>query len=339
MVVRIEKEVFLDVSKSRDLNYLLQTLIRRRHVPDFPPEMLGHVKGLHPNDQELLEEITAASVIGDAPAPHCQIRKDASSIHDRKIFGLDEGLRYVQTPLEIILENNNNDCRFISRVLDVYTPKDSLARTAYSEGLLVFGNAGGCGNVSNYLQEKMRQNGGRSKFLRHFVVWDGDRRYPGHTVCKYQPHIRYLGYLGVEYHILEKRCMENYLPEEAFPEREKNREWLEAYSSLSPRQRDFMNIGGGFYKDVPDSKKPLIDPAKSNLRSMLAPDHQAHYSDVSDANFLRLADGYSLPLFKDRFPEGFDDGRVHRQSLDRLQAHQDDPAELEHLAGKIQDML
>lgn len=340
MIVRIENELFLDASRGRDLNYLLQTLIRRGHTPDFAVEMLEKVEGLHENDMELLEEFAAGSLIGDARIPHCVIRKDASDIHDKKVFGIEEGQRYVETPLEVIVENNNNDSKFILRVLDVYTSRNSIARNAYASKNLTIGNAGGCGNVCNYLKEKLAQNGGRHKFLRHFVIWDGDRKYPGHIVDKYEAHKAYLDSIGVGYHILEKRCMENYLPLEAFPDRECNADWINAYSALTHEQRDYINIGGGFRDDVGKSKKHLINAGNSNVAGLLEPGQQAFYSGVPARNFQKLVNGYNLPAFKDNFPEGFTDGCVNRSALDKIQSHHaGDPKELEHLAAEIERLL
>ncbi len=339
MKVRLCDEIFRHPADKSDVNYLIKTIIRKRHSISIVSDVSAYISWLDQSDIQVIEDSIAASLIGDMEEPDCKVINDASNIHRDKIFSVDEAITYVATPLEIVLENGTNDSPLTLACMRSYLPSDSDAVSAYHNLMLTFATGGGCTNIRNYLEGKVTQHSGRSKFLRHFVILDGDRRYEGHDITKYESLKAYLRSINVNFHILEKRCMENYLPADCFPAADKNREWLNAFKALTPRQRDFFNIGGGFRGDVPDGKKNEITPSGDNIRSLLPNEQQDFYSDVTDPNFSTLSKGYDLPSFKKSFPKGFDNGKTNQTSLNELLQHQDNPDELKSLASTIQKLL
>jgi hypothetical protein len=341
MNVWLSKEVLDDKSKYRDLQDLIHLVFRREHTLSFDRRITRIPEEFHPNDIEILEQYMAASEIGESMTPSCEVITDASDIHDEKRFSVEEALEYVGSSLRILVENNSNDSALILAIISAYLPSDSLSGNAYyGQRLLEFDNAGGCMNVEPFLEEKLRQLNGRTKFLRYFVVLDGDKRYPEHEVVKYDKMKRSLDSMKIPYHILEKRCMENYLPVECFPDSDLNREWLSAYRALLPRQRDFLNIAKGFADDLSDRNRRELCADCSNLRDLMDESQAAFYHDVSDENLRRLASNYKVRgSFKSEFPRNFNDGRVNRSSLDAIQAHQDNPQELRSLAEAIAALI
>lgn len=335
MIVRLTREVLDDETGKRDLLYLVQTIVRRNHKITFAGDVTEIPGWVEDNDRQILEDSFAASMIGDTTKHHCDVVKEASHLTHDKVFGMAEAIRYVSLPLIVMVENSSNDSHLILKILDEYTRHKSAP---YHDQTLEFGHAGGCNAIEDVLSEKLTQNGGRPKMLRYYIVVDGDRRYPEHKVKKYESLIAFLEQNRIPYHILEKRCMENYLPCEAFPKsRSNNTQWLNAYQALSPRQRDFFNIGGGFREDLSDANKRQLKDDNSNLRELMREEIREFYADVSDTNLHRLAGGYVIKAFKETFPKGFT--TVTRESLDKIQQHQDDPSELGMMAQEIVNLL
>ncbi len=339
MNVLLHKEIFNGSVSQADVSYLIQTIIRKKHSILLDADDMEDITWLNDSDRMIIEDSFAAGSIGDPVAPDCEVIHNAANIHHAKQFDVAEAIRYVDTPLEIILENGTNDSPFVLAIIKFHLPYRDNIQDAYSEERIVFGTGGGCTNIENYLRGKLHQRGGRTKFLRYFVIVDGDKRFPEQEIKKYDNLIAFLRSINVEFHILEKRCMENYLPIESYPKSSENQRWLNSFKSLNNHQRDFFNISGGFRGDVPDSKKKLISADGSNIRSLLPPEQQNFYSDVLDTNFSILSDGYPLPSFKSSFPKGYEYSTTNRVTFDSIVSHQSNPDELKDIASTIHRLL
>lgn len=334
MIVKLSDELFVDEALHRDLKYLITTINKREHIPVYRAGILDNIPDLDEKDRELFEYYESYMVVGDEKQPHCIVVKKAATIHNEKIFDIEEAIRYIGSPLYILVENSANDSPFLLTILSAYTK----SRDAYEKGKLSFSNSGGWGNAEKYLREKLQQNNGRNKFLRYFVLLDSDKKYPDDLVIKkYDNLISFLKENNIGWHILEKRCMENYLPIKAFPQRESNEDWIKAFISMSLQQRDYMNIGGGFSKDA----SAVCVQSGENIEKQKLSDskQQDFYSDVPPKNFQRLWYGYKLSSFKNDFPKGFNNGLVNRKTLDDIQNHQKEPYELQILAETIAEMI
>lgn len=339
MIVRLDSEIF-DIEASRnDLSYLIQTIVRHGHSIQADKATITDTSWMSQTDNEILDQAAIASVIGNQNVPDCEVIRDAADIHSHKKFSIKEAIVYTAQPLEVILENGTNDAGIVHAIIRSYTAANAKARDAYYNHRLTFGTGGGCGNIKTYIQGKLAQHKDRSKFLRYYVILDGDRRYPTHSVKKHDKLIGYLTEISVKHHVFEKRCMENYLPVECFPSKESNTTWINAFKALSAAQRDFFNISGGFRGDIPDSDKHKILSGGSNIRGLLHAEQQAFYADVSTTNFSILSTGYPLKSFKSNFPKGYDDGKVNTATLNAIQAHQADPGELADIARDIESLL
>lgn len=337
MTIKLTKSFIEADKKKADVTYLIRTIVRRHHIITFDPNITSFPLWIDDNDRMILEESYSASMIGDNQECHCKVIDGATEITSGKTFSISDAIDYANTPLTVIVENSNNDSNMILKVLDEYTTDTS---NAYYNRLLDFDHAGGCGSVISVITEKLRQNGGRPEMLRYFVIVDGDRKYPTHVVIKHDKLKAFLSENNIPFHILEKRCMENYLPCEAFPNQRSNRDWLNAFKSLSPRQRDFMNIGGGFSGDLSSQNKAELSEDYSNIRELLNEEQRKFHDDVSDTNLRRLAKGYTtVGHFKEEFPKSFKNSTVTRESLDAIQSHQDNPDELKQLAQTIKKTL
>lgn len=337
MIVKLSKEIFADTKSQDDLDYLLDTLVRRSHKMQL--DELPDTSDIKQTLSDVIEESYAASLIGNHCKADCEVVTYASNIHNAKIFSVSEALMFFLLPLEIVIENGTNDAPFVRAILREYT---SFGKTDFPNILrLAFGNAGGCSNVKSHISGILEQHNNRDKFLRHYVILDGDKRYPDQQVTKHDNLIAFLKAHSIKYHILHKRNMENYLPIDSFPEKDRknNKEWLDAFKSLTPQQRDHINIAGGFKGDLTKEDLRKLKPDYSNLRSLLPSEQQAFYSTVSDANFKILSTSYPLYFFKSEFPKGYNNIKTNCAVLDAIQAHQADPGELAAIARDIESLL
>jgi len=72
------------------------------------------------------------------------------------------------------------------------------------------------------------------KYLRCFVLVDSDKKFPNDTTKQNRVNLfQFLDSLGIPYHELEKREMENYLPDEVFETIEDNNDFIQAYLKLN----------------------------------------------------------------------------------------------------------
>ncbi len=187
-------------------------------------------------------------------------------------------------------------------------------------GWIQFENAGGCTNVENFIKGKLQSfnnlscqnNKSNSMYLRCFVLLDSDKEYPNAPIkTTYQNLLLFLNENKVTSHILEKRCMENYMPDDVLsyiantPELKK---WFEAYFHLSHEQKDFLNISSGFSKKNQDAI-PITQ------RNELKQEIQDLYSNLSPANYEILDKGFKFANFKTEFPQKFFHHQVHKTSL------------------------
>jgi hypothetical protein len=135
----------------------------------------------------------------------------------------------------------------------------------------------------------------------------------------------YLESLGVPFHILTKREMENYLPDEAIQTVEGNRDFIKAYVRLKPEQKDYFDLEKGF----PGQNRRQVEQAKGAAFQML-------YQSVSDADWQVFRKQYfGLSDFKNEFPRLFEAEQVTQETLQARVAHQDNPDELKDILDAI----
>lgn len=373
MRIRIDNSIFKDTTSQKDkleLDFLLMLVNYHKDRYDLSidadclnviqdPDLIPEGSSNH----ILLSEYALKSIndvqSGTSVNPDdfgCFIMTGGESETKKRHFSKREAIRFLMQPVSVLVENSKNDAYFLRAVFRLYDSTDdtqspaSLSRHC-NEGWLQFENAGGNSNVANFIDSRIQMFKGKSKFLRCFVLLDCDRRFPEETIAKNESIIRKLDNYDIPYHILEKRCMENYLPLEALPQDNKRqRQWLTAFKTLTPEQRDHFYIDTGFSKDVPAmlkekakaEKKKSKDKRKdkkSFLRKYLAKGIRTFYKDVSEGNFIHLEQGFPMPDIKTGFPLLFDKPVVTKERLDNITAHQTNPNELNDIVTKIRNIL
>lgn len=362
MTVKVEGDIFDWVDDRDKLLALLflfnVVLYKKRHdlvITDAEALDSDAFKQLPSSMQSVIKESWIYSTTRSIKEVDCSVASRGGDETVNRIFSLEEAIRYLLQPLSVIVENSLNDGHFLLAVFRCFDESQRLI-DGYREGWLQFENAGGCGNVRNFLEARRQFFGGKLKFLRCFVLLDGDKRFPNEVVGKYNKLIGMLTEWRIPYHILEKRCIENYLPDEAMKrsfDNKRNREWINAYMSLSEVQKDYFCVAEGFQKELTKEDKRAIERKKKSaaykknpnppslVRIFMPNDLREFYKDVSDGNFKHLEQGLVLKGdFKDTYPLAFENSNwIYRKSLEQRTSHQKEPDELQTISDRILRLL
>lgn len=363
MIVRIDKSVFLeaqDADKQLELSFLLHIILYKHRyelkVTDSEILCCECFSKLTQAEKTTVEQEIALSIIASNTDADCEVKVGGEREWKKRIFSPEEAVLFLMQPISVILENSLNDACFMNAIFQLFDSSGELTRYV-NEGWLRFENAGGCANVKNFLRSRIGYYGEKEKFLRCFVLLDGDRRFPADTEAgkKYSRLKAQLSDWNVGYHVLEKRSMENYIPDEAMNALSNvdTKEWIMAYQSLSAEQKDFFCMAEGFRKDITREEKRKVSDKESHLqgtglsrrrksyvREFLSQAEQNFYQDVSEGNFLHLESGLKLGDFKVELPKSFTNTSfVYKSNLLARTSHQGDPYELEHIVQKVHSLL
>ena len=301
------------------------------------PELINSefAKTLNQGDREYLLWAYEASSISSSVGVGEIVYVDECGQNENldKIFSPREIYDYLREPLSVLVENDNNDGHFIKCLIKWFG--NEIAKKALVANRIRMGNSGGCTNTLATIQERSTGFGGKPKFLRLYVIWDGDKDFPTMKQNKYEKSRKELNRYKVQYHILEKRAMENYMPDDALCDIADScgsSDWYAAYATLSPQQKDFYKIHDG----MTYSKVTRLYADRVNLDSGI----QTLYSTVSEGNWNHLMNGLQLGNFKSEFPRFFESScHVYKKSLLDRTRHQSNPNELQDIVDAITKLL
>ena len=333
MLIELKPELFKSFDDYKSLNKLLQDLTYKRRYDIFID--IDEVKDcalynrIDKEDQMLIEEYFEKQVTEDNEVNHI-----VSLEMDSTNFTVHEAIRFFNQPVEIILENSLNDSYFIDALILNFKKASKKIKKYKEEGWLVLGNAGGANNISNYIQSISANFGNlpkeNHKYLRCFVILDSDKKYPNMPYEQgLQNTIDYLKKNEVVFHILEKREMENYIPDEVIDDIAFNYkdEYLKAYLKLNPNQKDYFDIEKGY--------------ENKNYNSLIS-EIQLLYNDNDDYKLLRKGINgtkYNKENFKAEFPKLFCHPKINQENLLKRTQHQINKNELKEILSKINELL
>ena len=328
MVVEILGDIFI-TPPAFGLDHLIQICLYKARYPLLIPiNKVRKCKAfteLRQSDCLALEQQFNAIIQGVKKVPKVKI-----SGTDSRLFDVEEGIWYLSQPLSIVLENSLND-EYLWKAAIKFLTTDKLLQNAVNNGWLHFENGGGCGNVANVVEAKSKSFEALPKnnyrYLRCYVILDSDKDYPtSPQKSSYDVLLDKLDEMDVFVHILEKRSMENYLPDETFATISGiSQAYREAYLALTPLQKDFFNIHKGFKRIA----------SRTDLSAEVA----LFFDSVSDTHFDFLNMGAEMANFKSDFPTFMEDHHVHKTTLKNRVAHQRDPDELENVLNEIVELL
>jgi len=332
-------------------DFLFLTIIakRRNYTVTAPGVSLKEVE-----NYDLLTNLGLSYLINSAynmqPTPHnsdCLVMVGGESELEDKIFSLHEACDYVNSTAVILLENDLNDGRFI-RVIEKIFETQYDFEDLLRNNIIDIRHSGGT-DIKNrilFLLSKCNQS---PKYLRALAIVDGDSRYPNDTTFENYPKQQetnensdayYCKKNGVSYYVLKKRSLENYMPDEVYDNnRDKfGEDWVNAYLTLSPQQKDYYYIAEGFYKDIPKANKEKGELEFDKLPQGV----QTLFHDVSEGNYQHLLHGPNLHgSFKSEFPKFFNDPHMCKTALQNRvnHPHSADPDELIHIVEEIRQLL
>ncbi|WFF08279.1 hypothetical protein O7622_06870 [Micromonospora sp. WMMD1076] len=160
-------------------------------------------------------------------------------------------------PVAVLVENPHTDGRWLQLIVNKLRPR--LARYLNGPGKAVdLRHGGGIGSVPAELrrlaEEYRRYHPGEAVPLRVVVIVDSDRESPDHISGSANQVMRVASELGATCHVLAKRSIENYIPDDALDtfvqQRADRRYAVEVIKSLSAPARDFYPMKAGLTADL-----------------------------------------------------------------------------------------
>ncbi|MFK7949197.1 MAG: hypothetical protein AB8G11_16520 [Saprospiraceae bacterium] len=341
MLVEIKSDVFENEEFRDGLNHLLgiafykgryNIFIELASILEMP-----YYQTISEGNRMVLEAMFN-KVINEGLQPQLVI----SSEDNETYFTIDEAVRVLERPVIIILENSLNDSHFVKAIMRCFNGEVVLEHKR--NGWVEFTNAGGVNNIINLLRGILQNFRALPKnnhtYLRAFILMDSDRKYSSMPLGNgKQNTIRFLDDNNIPYHILEKREMENYLPDEVIDTIPNYRDFIDAYLRLSPIQKDYFDLENG----LPNRKfVDLFQELQDLYNDLDETDKRTFRND----NLVGFPNGNSN--FKSEFLRLFNHRFVTKETLQRRcehhytnneNNHPYNPDELPNLVQKIADLL
>jgi hypothetical protein len=298
-------------------------------------------------DQELIQESVKSSFYEN----QIEINYFISNANEPSNYKLDEALELLREPLWIVVENNLNDANFIKSIIYNFDDDDKFVLTCLENRWIDFANAGGSGS-KNQIKGKLdtfnnlviKHNSDNHKYYRGLVILDSEKNYKSEPK-NYNSLTDFFEQKNIKWHILEKRSIENYMPDELVLNiRESKRlsgrtedkdciAWINTYEYLSDKQKDFLR-----YEKQP-SKCNFLNNDLTEINKLY---------DISAANYAILEKGINYRnneaigiqdeerRFKNSFPKFFiNSALVNKATLERRCGND----ELQRILTKIKLML
>ncbi|MFK7798411.1 MAG: hypothetical protein AB8E82_13240 [Aureispira sp.] len=359
--IELDQQLFAqEGSNFRDLNYLVQLLSREDHngVARYKffckekgmdeLEDLPHFQALTHVDQLLIEESTNDAMLTGAIDDAKRIVSNTQE--GINAYNITEAIRFFNAPVGLILENSLNDSYFIRAIFQHFgtSTRDStnILLSFVDNGWISFVNAGGWTNIKNYIEERKQaletfaslQDKPPEKYLRYFVLMDSDKGYASDSTVRKDNLKEQLEALGCEVHVLQKRAMENYMPDEVIQDLgAPYASWIDVYNHLSDEQKDYLN-----YKD--GMKRKGISQARTDEISELQalyPSSGENAITASDYDVLKNGLGtLGYPNYKRDFPKKYTaHNAVHYTTLLARAGGTREDNELKNIINKITSLL
>lgn len=266
MWIEIKDDIFESVDDG-NLTYLLKILFdmpkgSQNHRADLLVN-IGNIidspifQGLSSTDQGLIED----SVKLFSYEENITVKYKVSNA-EKECYNLEEATAFFQEPLWIVVENSMNDSNFVKAIIHHFDDSKKFLIDCLNNRWVQFANAGGSAakhEINNKLTAfdslAARYSSKNEKYFKGFVIMDGDRDYPQQDVKdEYIKLCEFLDFKNIKWHILEKRAMENYMPDETIADiknikststRHDDRkciEWINVYQLLSNDQKNHLKF-------------------------------------------------------------------------------------------------
>ncbi len=339
MNVEILKDVFENASNEQGLNELLYVIEGQHqlYLKDNTSEL---------RDSKWFNNLrqTEKDIIGDSIIRTLQISPSStadvtiSESKTQNVFSLKEAYYYLKQPFVILLENSYNDSHFLNSLLLNFPKEGKKISSHKKERWMKYGMGGGT-TIPDVIKSETDSfshsifSKEKHKYLRYFVLMDSDKKYPDMELEPQKVNlIEFLKEKEIPYHILEKREMENYLPDEALSEINDNKDFIEAYLRLKPVQKDYFDLQKGFadknFDRLPNEIKDFFDDISEEDKKIFRKENLKRINKSQTENF------------KSEFPKLFlHEKKVNKTTLLKRTSHQKNPEELREILKKISTLL
>ncbi|WKL48252.1 hypothetical protein Q1W71_00445 [Flavobacterium pectinovorum] len=341
MVYSFNEDIFSNISDN-DIDILdkIWSNSRERHALYIGDDRLYEIikksnwyKGLRKSGKAHIDESLKSSIYFKKRDIQLIMSNEGDSC-----FSLIEADEILSKTFFLILENIEYDKFFFDCLVKNFKEESQKIKMHLERGWLIPINGGG-NNISNVLSEMQKRFDNNESFpkqnynyLRAFVIIDSDKKYPSEEEVA-SDKIKLLNdiklALNDSYHVMKKREMENYMPDEIFADIKDNDSYIKSYLTLNGFQKDYIDIENG----LQDKNIEQLEPEELRLL----------YENLENPslNFLRksklvLMDGSKRRIsFKPNFPKYFNSDKVNRVSLKRRANSE----ELEEILNKISKLL
>lgn len=324
MLINLSPEIFEGSEQDFiSLNFLIQ-LLTYRHRYDFFVDISQledntFYKKLDDTNREIIE-IYYNRYITSSQKYDFEVCRGTDAEYK---YSVEDAIKWLNQPFLLILENSDNDGYFIDALIRCFSRRSKKISRLKSETWFKFAMGGGAESIIHVIEAEKKNYGGKSKFLRCFVLIDSDKEYP-EMPSKKMALLNYLEGEKIQYFVLEKREIENYMPDDIL--KSFNDTYLDIYLNMSEIQKDYFDIEKGF------AQKPL--------KSFSEP-VQNLYSNIDSKSFSTLRNGIPSLIvgkkFKSEFPKLFE--KASKEGLLARTKHQSNPNELENILDKITSLL
>jgi len=327
MVVEFKSSVLKESAEFNALRNVLNIRIHKYRYKfhlEYPEvKQSSTFQRINSGDQEVIEEIYNRSIKESWNFSHVICEENS------EYYSLEEASKLLSEKFLIFFENSDNDACFFNALIKCFKKQSKIINRHKSEIWIKY-RMGAGGNMMKSIKSEMDHYKGlpkeNHKYIRCFVILDSDRNYPTEPYKKELVDlISFLNQNEIKYHVLEKREIENYMPEEVYYKIKGNEKFISVYKNLSPIQKDYLDIECGL-------KDKNFNDLDENIQNL--------YDDVSDKSkkILRKND-IGIEKFKTEFPKLFLDEKVTKKTLLARCSHQNNPNELSDLLNRITGLL
>lgn len=234
----------------------------------------------------------------------------------------------------IFVENDKYDAYFIDALIRNFSKESEKITKHDKQNWLRYRSGGGASSIPNTIQsifreiEKLELPKESSRYIRGIVIIDSDKRYKNQPLTQSrQDIVDFCDNNNIEYHVLEKREMENYIPNEVIDDIafETNTEYLKEYLKLKPNTKDYFDIEKGFYNvhynKLPNEVKSMFD--NDDIYKLFKKKWKCETFCIDDKM-----------SFKSEFPKLFQHSKVSKETLLKRTSHQENKNELKQILQK-----
>ncbi|RYC29386.1 hypothetical protein D3273_24120 [Lichenibacterium minor] len=232
-----------------------------------------------------------------------------------------DAMRLCVKPFEVLLENGRNDTAFLLAMAGPIN-RSTLARLEDC-GAIKWSGLGGIGELKAHIRDRVVKLKDRS--LTHYVLFDSDADAPGHLSPDALRLENSCQTVGIDFHCLKRRAIENYLPFSSlfqanmqFGGRRKRKDLIKAFKKLTKDQRNHFPMKAGL-------RWPLNGPQAALFTDVTQPSRQTALSLAFPAALAECYRRDSIRAMLDLTQA--DDGIVEvREVLDKILYYARGPA-------------